>query len=234
MQPTIVADSRRLTGPSLLLDRPGAVLEVRLEDGKRDPAIATWRTAARRLLDAVGWPDERLAVRTFAGGASLALTAPADALYAATDLNEAAWEAADAALDARAAEPESAVTARLRQAIADERDPALVVLRDAARARGLTFLAGEDLVSAGSGRAGRGRSMARAGASGRNWITCFQLRVIASAKSSNRSPGCASRSAVSVAICSSGITRIRSAGTPAASMASRSRSGTSSGPRPRR
>jgi UDP-N-acetylmuramyl tripeptide synthase len=151
MQPILVADSRRLTGPSLLLNRPGAVLEVRLDDARRDPAIAAWRAAARRLLDAVGWADERLAVRTFAGGASLALTAPADALYAATDLNEAAWEAADAALDARSAEPEAAVAARLRHAIAGERDPALVALHDAARGRGLTFLAGEDLISVGSG-----------------------------------------------------------------------------------
>jgi UDP-N-acetylmuramyl tripeptide synthase len=151
MQPILVADSRRLTGPSLLLDRPGAALEVRLDDARRDPAIAAWRAAARRLLDAVGWPDERLAARAFAGGASLALTAPVDALYAATDLNEAAWEAASASLDGRAAEAEALVTARLRQAIANERDPALVALRDAARARDLTFLAGEKLVSVGSG-----------------------------------------------------------------------------------
>ena len=151
MQPILVADSRRLTGPSLLLDRPGAALEVRLDDARREPAIAAWRAAARRLLDAVGWPDERLAARAFAGGASLALTAPVDALYAATDLNEAAWEAASASLDGRAAEAEALVTARLRQAIADEHDPGLVALRDAARARDLTFLAGEELVSVGSG-----------------------------------------------------------------------------------
>jgi hypothetical protein len=50
-----VADSRRLTGPSLLLDRPGAILDVRLDDPARDRAIAGWRAAARRLLDAVQW-----------------------------------------------------------------------------------------------------------------------------------------------------------------------------------
>jgi cyanophycin synthetase len=74
-----------------------------------------------------------------------------DGLYAATDLNEAAWEMAEAALDARSAEPEAAVAARLRQTIAAERDPALVALREAAHARSLTFLAGEELVSVGSG-----------------------------------------------------------------------------------
>jgi cyanophycin synthetase len=148
--PTI-ADSRRLTGPSLLLDRPGAILDVRLDDPARDRAIAGWRAAARRLLDAVHWSAETLAVRPFSGGVSLALTAPIDALYAATDLNEAAWEMASAELEGRATEPPAMVVARLRSAIAGERNPALVALREAARARDVTFLAGEGLVSVGSG-----------------------------------------------------------------------------------
>src|SRR5882672_6274099 len=94
-----VADSRRLTGPSLLLDRPGAILDVQVDEPARDQAIAAWRAAAHRLLDAVHWSAETLAVRPFTGGASLALTAPIDALLAATDLNEAAWEMATAELD---------------------------------------------------------------------------------------------------------------------------------------
>lgn len=147
----IVSESRRLTGPSLLLDRPGAILEILLDDALRDRAVAAWRDAARRLLDAVGWPDERVAARQFAGGVSLALTAPVDALYAATELNEAAWTAAAAQLGGPAAEDKAAVAARLRQTIGAERDPALVALRDAARSHSVTFLAGEELVSVGSG-----------------------------------------------------------------------------------
>ncbi len=146
-----VADSRRLTGPSLLLDRPGAILDVRLEEPARERAITAWRAAARRLLDAVNWSAETLAVRPFAGGASLALTAPIDTLYAATDLNEAAWEMAAAELAGHAAEPVATVVARLRAAIAGERNPALVALREAARERDVTFLAGEGLVSVGAG-----------------------------------------------------------------------------------
>jgi cyanophycin synthetase len=151
MRPIAVADSRRLTGPSLLLDGPGAILDVWLDEAARDRAIAAWRSAARRLLDAVGWPSATLAVRPFAGGVSLALTAPIDALYAATDLNEAAWDAASAELEGRAAEPAGTVVARLRAAIAGERNPALVALRETARARDVTFLAGEELVSVGLG-----------------------------------------------------------------------------------
>ena len=48
-------DSRRLTGPGLLLDRPGAVVEIKVDDDRRDAAITAWREAATRMLAAVGW-----------------------------------------------------------------------------------------------------------------------------------------------------------------------------------
>ena len=48
-----VADSRRLTGPTLLLDRPGAILDVALDDARRDGAIAGVARRAAPLLDAV-------------------------------------------------------------------------------------------------------------------------------------------------------------------------------------
>jgi UDP-N-acetylmuramyl tripeptide synthase len=147
----VVADSRRLTGPSLLLDAPGAILDVHLDHSIRDRAVAAWRTSAERLLDAVGWPGQQLATRSFTGGVSLAFTAPPDALYAATDVNEAAWADAWAQVQGQAPEDESAVTARLRGAIESERNGALMALREGARARNLTFLSGEGLVSVGSG-----------------------------------------------------------------------------------
>ncbi len=144
-------DSRRLTGPGLLLDAPGAILEIQLDDPERSRALAAWRRAARRMLDAVGWSGETLATRTFTGGASLALSAPADALYAATDLNEWAWAAAAAEIRG-VPEPDFAAAAEhLRAAIREERCPALLALREAARARGLTFLSDEEGVSLGAG-----------------------------------------------------------------------------------
>ncbi len=146
-----VLDSRRLTGPNLLLDRAGAVLDIELGDAERDRALAAWRSAATRLLEEVGWQGQVLAIRTFAGGASVALTAPADALYAASDLNEAAWASAQAELEG-APVPDTAATAEnLRSIIAAERRPALLALRDAARARGVVFMHGEEQVSVGSG-----------------------------------------------------------------------------------
>jgi cyanophycin synthetase len=146
-----VLDSRRLTGPGLLLDCPGAVLDVRL--GGRDPdrAIAAWKSAAQRLLRDIGWADEELATRRFPGGVSLALTAPVDGLYAATEVNERAWEAAAAELEEGSPPDYAAGVASIRVAIASERNSALVALRGAARSRGLIFLSGEEQVSVGSG-----------------------------------------------------------------------------------
>ena len=138
---TTVTDSRRLTGPSLVLDRPGAVLEIHLDDAAAERAVELWRDAARRLLGEVGWAGESLAVRRFAGGASLALSAPIDTLYAAVDLNEAAWDEAAATLAGHLPPAPDPVAERLRRAIAEERRPALVAMRDAARAHGVTFLA---------------------------------------------------------------------------------------------
>ena len=150
-------DSRRLTGRGLLLDGPGAVVEIKVDDDRRDAAIAAWREAATRMLAAVGWDGERLAVRRYRGGTSLAFTAPMDALYAATDLNEWAWGAAADSL-ASGERPRlegqefAAAVERLRATIAEERRPALLAIHDAARERGITFLAGEDEISLGSGK----------------------------------------------------------------------------------
>lgn len=146
-----VLDSRRLTGPGLLLDCPGAVLDVRLEGRDPEKVIAAWQNAAHRLLREIGWPGERLATRRFPGGVSLALTAPVDALYAATQLNERALEAAAAELGGRSPTDYASDVVSIREAISSEKKPALVDLRRSAMARGLTFLSGEDQVSVGSG-----------------------------------------------------------------------------------
>jgi cyanophycin synthetase len=146
-----VLDSRRLTGPSLLLDGPGAVLDVRLEESLREPAIKAWQNAARRLLQAVGWRHEQVATRAFAGGVSLAITAPIDALYAAAELNERAWAAAAAELSGEKAPDLGGAIASLLDDITEERDPVVATMYQEARSRGLTFLYGEDLISVGSG-----------------------------------------------------------------------------------
>ena len=142
---TAAPEARRITGPHLLDDRTGAALDVPLAPGA-EPRVAEWESAARQLLDAVGWQDERTRVRHFSGGANLFASAPPDSLYAATDLVELAWERAGRALVASAPEVD-----RLRERIARERNPRLVALALAAERHGRTFLHDDDGVSLGSG-----------------------------------------------------------------------------------
>ena len=146
-----ILDSRRLTGPSLLLDTPGAVIDVALDQQLTGWAIAAWESSARSLLEAIGWGDQRVVSRPFRGGVSLALSAPVDGLYSATDVAEEAWEAAASELESRTSPDRPSVVLRLRRIIQEERNPRLVAMKGAAESRGVTFLSDEDQASIGSG-----------------------------------------------------------------------------------
>jgi cyanophycin synthetase len=149
-------EARRLTGLNLLSHRPGAVLDARFGGWAADAeaVVGAWRRQARRMLDALGWRDEEVAVRRFGRGASLFLSAPIDALYAATEVNEWAWQAAMGEAGG-AGEPDAAVfeaaAEGLRCAIARERNPALLALRAAAAARGVAMIADDERVTVGLG-----------------------------------------------------------------------------------
>lgn len=148
-------DSRRLTGANILSSRPGAVLDVALADANRERAIEVWNKCALHLLDALGWVDERTFVRVSAGGASLAISAPLDVLYAATEVNESAWNAAVAELSGETPVHLDAELARLRAAIEAESRPELIALRNAALEHGIAFLSDDDHVSVGMGNGSR-------------------------------------------------------------------------------
>ena len=148
-------ESRRLTGPNVLWGRPGAVIDVALSDDEAEVVIGTWSAAVRELLDAIGWEEESLAHRRFPGGVSLAISAPIDALYTATEINEAAWDLTERELAQAEPGDRTAVAARLRGTLAEEVNPALMALRAAAAERGVTFLSDDDEVSVGLGRGSR-------------------------------------------------------------------------------
>jgi len=160
MLPLPFDDSRRLTGTNLYFDGAGAVLETVgvLPD---DLLLGAWRKHVVRARQALGWVDAPLVVRRHAGGAALAITAPIDQLFSATEVNEWAWlvALADAAgLDVElhapghpAAWDEDSALHTLRAFAAAERRPDLLALVQAAEARGLTVLIDEDALSIGEG-----------------------------------------------------------------------------------
>jgi cyanophycin synthetase len=148
-------DSRRLTGPNLLWDRPGAVIDVAFGAIEPRLVIGAWEREVRRLLDDVGWKHEQLCVRCFEGGASLAISAPVDALYAATELNEVAWDAVRDFLDARHRRLQLRLASALREEIREEKRPRLRRLMAAAQAHGVTVVLDTDEVSLGLGKHSR-------------------------------------------------------------------------------
>lgn len=156
-----VRDSRRLTGPNILTDGPAAVLDIAFDAGDEqnaERAVAAWSKQAQRMLGVVGWADARRVHRIFPGGMSLAFHAPIDALYAATEVNEWAWDATLTSMadpkDGGSAEASPAfddAAERLRQTIAEESNPAALALESAAVERGTGFLWDDDFVSVGLG-----------------------------------------------------------------------------------
>lgn len=159
-----VRDSRRLTGPSRFWDRPSAILDVgepeagdpRAEESfymvRADKLISSWEAWARRLLEALGWGHEKTTHRVFADGVSLLISAPIDALYAATEVNEAAFDHAQADLLRGRMPVWDTTVERLRSAIEEERNPRLLALAAAAKEAGLLFLSDDDFASVGGGR----------------------------------------------------------------------------------
>jgi len=148
-------DSRRLTGPNLIWEHPGAVIDVSFGDCPAELVIGAWRSEVRRLLERVGWREEKLGVRRFEGGASLAISAPVDALYTATEINEAAWDAVRDLLEGGHTHLLQRVARQLREEIRDEERPRLQRLMNAAHERGVMVVLDTEEVSLGLGRQSR-------------------------------------------------------------------------------
>lgn len=147
-------DSRRLTGASLFLTGPGAVIDVAVGDDERDLLAAAWCRHVTRLLNELEWPLV-MTVRPFDGGLSLAVAAPEDGLYTATELNEAAWDAARDWVEGTQRHLLLRTARQLRGEYRDEQRPRLQRLLAAARERSSCVLLDEDALTLGSGRYGQ-------------------------------------------------------------------------------
>jgi UDP-N-acetylmuramyl tripeptide synthase len=145
-------DARRLTGPSLLLDGPGAVLDVRCTREDADRLVPVWADQVARVLEELEWPSAQFSVVHLVGGVSLAFTAPIDALYAAAEINEWAWAASAFELGATTDAPDfDAAVAAIRASAQEESNAELLWLQHAATERGKTVLWDDNAVSVGLG-----------------------------------------------------------------------------------
>jgi cyanophycin synthetase len=175
-------DSRRLTGSNLFFASTGAVLDV-VRASLDEAEIGDWRARVERIGAELGWADRRSVARRHAGGVLLAISAPADQLLLATEVNEWALCAAlsdrdpmrgaalqealvaaamddanpDAELDPGLLPviEESAALARFRQLSAVEAAPKLRALIKAANDRSLPHFADDAELIVGAGRGSR-------------------------------------------------------------------------------
>ncbi len=142
-----------------------------LETGASDPGVlGGWAERVRLASRELRWPDAPATALAHANGASLALAAPVDQLFTATEVNEWALAASLAEHEpARAAaliaalafeQPEEAeppvlespgALLRLRRRAAREADPRLRALVAGALERRLPWLADDDALTLGAG-----------------------------------------------------------------------------------
>jgi cyanophycin synthetase len=142
--------------------------------------LGAWRVRAERVCAQLGWPTPGSVARAHANGVSLAIAAPCDLLFLATEVNEWAWCASlqerdaprwrglEAALLAAALEnatdpgtviapvlDEAAAMQRFRQLLGREINPALRLLLTTAAARRLPHLLDDTELTLGAGCGGR-------------------------------------------------------------------------------
>jgi len=144
-------DARRLTGPNFLWDKAGSVLDVSCTPDEADLLIPFCESKIRLMLDAVGWGQESVCHTRLLGGVSIAFSAPIDALYAASEINEWVWACCDAEWNGAETPDLDETIAAIKEAIAEEVNPPLLALEQAAAGHGVSFLWDDDDVSVGLG-----------------------------------------------------------------------------------
>ena len=144
-------DSRRLTGPNLFTSKAGAVIDVLITGYQQQEVIDSWQNELSQLLVELGWSAQNFFYRSYQAGISLGFTAPIDVLYAATEVNETAWQRT---VNCFKNVPQKALATdvkRLQKLIKAEANPALIALQLAAHKHDVRFLSDDDFVSLGYG-----------------------------------------------------------------------------------
>jgi len=145
-------ESRRLTGPNLFWDLPGAILDISIIDVSAERVISTWREEVTALMLAMGWDAGNVCSRVFTGGASLVISAPIDVLYTACELNEVALNRAKTRLSDGSLPALEPVIADLDKQRTEEANPVLLAMQKAAAQHDVPFLWDDDEVSIGFGK----------------------------------------------------------------------------------
>jgi UDP-N-acetylmuramyl tripeptide synthase len=141
---------RRLTGPNLLSDYPGAIADVFIDGIEQQTVVDCWLKHLSFCQDKLGWGEQSF-YRLYQGGASVSLSAPMDLLYSACDVLELAWDCCVHDLGGEKSVALNERLASLQEAINEERNPQLMALIEAAKQHNVLCLSDDDELSLGSG-----------------------------------------------------------------------------------
>jgi len=147
----VLDDCRRLTGPSMIWSKTGAILDILIKDIEMDLVLDCWHRQLQHLLLQIGWQDREIKHRRFENGFNLLIEAPIDQLYSAVLVLETNWYFCCCELLAIEVEDETALVQEIRDSIKAESNSALLELQQAAAKHEVDFLVDDDEVSIGHG-----------------------------------------------------------------------------------
>ena len=142
---------RRITGPNLLWDKPGAMVDVFVEQADKQQVAACWQSWVTTFQPLLDWQRESSTYRLHEEGLNLAVSAPMDALYTACDMAELAWDCCVCQLSDKALPDWQRKISELRQALQEEVNPRLLQLMKLAKQQRVDCISDDDEVSCGMG-----------------------------------------------------------------------------------
>jgi cyanophycin synthetase len=148
----ILDSSRRVTGPGLLWEKPGAILDVFTDHFDKHEVADVWTQEIQSVLDAVGWSQSLLKVRIFDTGLNLAISASIDLLYSAVFVVETSWHLAASKLLGEEANEFDGMISDLLEVISMEQNPPVITLQNIANEKEIDVLWDDDFVSLGHGK----------------------------------------------------------------------------------
>jgi len=146
-------DSRRLTGKNLIWDYPGAIIDVFISGIEPHQVVDCFKDSLAFILERIGWTQSHFHYRLFEGGASFVISAPMDALYAATEVNEAVWlQVCEHFLQQVPDETLEQACERIIAAIEEESNPLLMNFLKQSSEHQIPFLVDDDELTLGFGK----------------------------------------------------------------------------------
>ncbi len=135
-----LVESRRLTGPNLWMDSSGAIIEVNIFDFDIEKFASIWSNYIKEILNKLSWNKENIFYKTFKNGINIGFSAPIDALYAATEINEYAYDLTLKNIKNENSSIDHAKLKELKELISSESNPKLIELKAEAIKHNVSFL----------------------------------------------------------------------------------------------